>query len=60
MGPGNPIQVVQLALKHRLTAYDAVYLALALSERRPLATLDKALRAAAAAEGIALLPEHLP
>lgn len=51
------IAIVQLAVKHRLTAYDAAYLALSLSERRPLATLDKALRAAAAAEGVAVLPE---
>ena len=55
-GPGDSIQIAQLALRHGLTAYDAAYLALAKSEHLPLATLDKALRRAAAAEGITLLP----
>lgn len=53
----DAVAIVQLSLKHRLTAYDAAYLALALSERRALATLDKELRAAAMAEGVAVLPE---
>lgn len=39
----------------QLTAYDAVYLELARSERLPLATLDKGLRAAAVKAGVALL-----
>lgn len=47
--------VMELARKLRLTVYDAAYLALALRERAPLATLDKALRAAAAAAGVAVL-----
>lgn len=47
--------VLQLARDHRLTVYDAAYLALALRERIPLATLDKALAAAAAAQGVSLL-----
>ena len=34
-----------------LTAYDATYLELAMRRRLPLATLDRALRAAAHAEG---------
>jgi predicted nucleic acid-binding protein len=59
MGPGDPIEVAQLALKHELTAYDAAYLALALCERRPLATLDRELRAAASAEGVTVLPGPL-
>lgn len=45
-----------LAREHSLTAYDAAYLDLALRSRRRLATLDQALRAAAAALGVTLLP----
>jgi predicted nucleic acid-binding protein len=52
---GRDNDIVDLALKHDLTAYDAVYLELALRERLPLATLDKKLAAAARAENIALL-----
>jgi predicted nucleic acid-binding protein len=44
-----------LASRHRLTLYDAAYLELAQRRRLPLATLDKELRTAAAAEGITLL-----
>ena len=54
-GPGDDAEIVDLAIKHDLTAYDAAYLALALSERLPLATLDKKLAAAARAEQVALL-----
>jgi predicted nucleic acid-binding protein len=43
------------ARSHHLTAYDAVYLELALRERLPLATLDKGLRAAATKAGIQAL-----
>ena len=46
---------MQLADKHRLTLYDAVYLELALRRELPLATLDRALRAAAASEHVLLL-----
>lgn len=46
----------RLAEQHRLTAYDAVYLELAVRLRLPLATGDKALIAAAGSEGVALLP----
>ena len=46
----------QLAQEHRLTAYDASYLELALRRRLPLATLDQALARAAQAEGITTLP----
>jgi predicted nucleic acid-binding protein len=48
-------QVLQLSRKFRLTVYDAAYLALALRERLPLATLDKNLSAAAVACGVRLL-----
>jgi len=44
-----------LACSHRLTAYDAAYLELALRLGLPLASRDQALNAAAAREGVALL-----
>jgi len=43
-----------LILKHRLSAYDAAYLALAKRLQIPLATLDEQLRLAAEAEGLLL------
>ncbi len=46
--------VLQLARTHSLTAYDAMYLELAIRQQRPLATLDRTLSAAAQAEGITL------
>ena len=58
-GPGDGRVIVGLALRHKLTPYDAAYLALAKSEHLPLATLDKQLRAAARAESVPLLPERL-
>lgn len=42
--------------RHNLTVYDASYLELALRSGLPLASLDQRLRAAAAAEGVALIP----
>ncbi len=47
--------VMALAREHRLTAYDASYLALAIREACPLASLDQRLTEAAAAEGVAQL-----
>jgi len=47
-------QIVRLALKHGLTAYDASYLALALEEGAVLATNDRRLAQAAFAEGVEL------
>lgn len=44
-----------LADTHRLTAYDAAYLELALRLGLPLATLDTDLRKAAASAGVTLL-----
>lgn len=52
---GVPADVVNLALAHRLTVYDAAYLELARRSGLPLATFDGALRAAAASEGVPLL-----
>ena len=44
--------VLALARRHRLTAYDSSYLALAIQEHCPLATLDHRLSDAAVAEGL--------
>jgi predicted nucleic acid-binding protein len=46
-----------LARRHRLTVYDASYLELALRLGLPLAALDRELREAAAASGVALFGE---
>ena len=46
-------EVMALARAHRLTAYDASYLALAIREDCALATLDRRLNQAAVAEGVA-------
>jgi predicted nucleic acid-binding protein len=52
--PGQP--ALPLARRHALSLYDALYLDLALRRALPLATLDGALRRAAEAEGVPLLP----
>lgn len=44
-----------LAVRHRLSAYDAAYLELALRRKLPLATLDRDLRRAATVLGVELL-----
>jgi predicted nucleic acid-binding protein len=44
--------VAELAQEHRLTAYDAAYLELAIRRRCPLLSLDRALRQAAEASDI--------
>jgi len=49
--------LMDMARRHRLTVYDSAYLELALRERLSLASLDGALRAAAAAEGVSLIGE---
>lgn len=54
-GPAADRDVLHLARRHGLSAYDAAYLALAKSEGLSLATLDKRLAAAARAEQIAVL-----
>jgi predicted nucleic acid-binding protein len=46
--------VLALAVKHALSAYDAAYLALAIAEALPLATLDRKLATAARLEGVAV------
>jgi predicted nucleic acid-binding protein len=47
--------IAELARAHALTVYDAAYLHCALSSGLPLATRDRALARAAAAEGLQLL-----
>jgi predicted nucleic acid-binding protein len=44
-----------MAGKHRLTAYDAAYLELAMRDNQPLATVDDDLRRAAIAENVVVL-----
>jgi predicted nucleic acid-binding protein len=46
--------VYRLATLHRLTAYDAAYLELALRRNLPIATLDVELRNACKAAGVAI------
>jgi predicted nucleic acid-binding protein len=53
--PHNGTQIIELARAYKLSVYDAAYLALAMNEQLPLATLDKDLKAAALAAGIPLL-----
>lgn len=53
-GHGDDRTVLSLAIKHSLTAYDAAYLALAVAQALPLATLDRRLAGAAQTENIAL------
>ena len=50
----DSVSLFRLARTHGLTAYDAMYLELAIRQQRPLATLDRTLTAAAQAEGITL------
>lgn len=45
-------RLLLLGRDHRLSAYDAAYLQLALERSLPLATRDRALRAAAGAAGV--------
>lgn len=49
--------LLDLARRHDLTAYDASYLEVARRRGLPLVTLDRRLRSAAAAEGAALLDQ---
>jgi predicted nucleic acid-binding protein len=48
-------RVLPLASEHRLTAYDAAYLELAMRKGLPLATLDKELKRAAKQAGVKLV-----
>jgi len=53
--PQDSDTCVALARRHSLSVYDAAYLALAMRERAPLATLDRQLTAAASVEGVPIL-----
>jgi predicted nucleic acid-binding protein len=46
--------LVNLGTAYKLTAYDSAYLKLAMTEGLPMATQDKALKAACAEAGVAL------
>ena len=59
-GAGDGRVIAHLAFKHGLTTYDATYLALALAEGLPLATLDRQLAAAARAEKVPILGPLAP
>lgn len=48
--------LVDFALEHGLSVYDAAYLRLAADQRLPLATVDVALRNAAKGIGVEVLP----
>ncbi|ACP21519.1 hypothetical nucleic acid-binding protein (plasmid) [Sinorhizobium fredii NGR234] len=54
-GFGNDVSVVDLALKHGLSGYDASYVALAKSTELPLATVDRRMAAAARGEGLKIV-----
>ena len=58
-GRGEAPLVARLCVGRRLTSYDAAYLAVALADAIPLASLDRELRSAARAEGVALLPKTI-
>lgn len=45
---------LRLAREHRLSVYDALYLELAVRQKRELATLDTALQRAAESEGVGI------
>ena len=51
----DELAIVTLCRRHRLSAYDASYLELALRHRLPMATLDKRLAAAATTERVSLI-----
>ena len=48
------VEPIQLAIKYKLSVYDAVYLALAIARQLPLATQDEALLRAARQTGVAV------
>ncbi|MXZ73276.1 MAG: type II toxin-antitoxin system VapC family toxin [Acidobacteria bacterium] len=54
-GLPDSVPVLALTRAHRLSVYDAMYLELALRERRPLATLDRQLAVAARTAGAEVL-----
>ena len=59
-GTGAERLIFALASRYGVSGYDASYLALAGAEKLPLATTDKKLAAAAAAERVAVLGPLAP
>ena len=53
--PENSQSTIDLARQHTLTVYDAAYLALAIAQNLPIATLDEALRSAAVSMNVPAL-----
>jgi predicted nucleic acid-binding protein len=53
--PASMRRVLHAAREFRLTAYDAVYLEMALRQQLPLATLDRELRTAASKAGVEIV-----
>ena len=49
------LRIAELAVRRRLTAYNAAYLSLAIEERAELATFDAALAAAARLEQVKVI-----
>jgi predicted nucleic acid-binding protein len=54
-GSGNDVAIVDIALRHGLSGYDASYVALAKSVNAPLATADRKMAGAARSEGILIV-----
>jgi predicted nucleic acid-binding protein len=54
-GETSETDLFDLARRHKLTVYDAAYLELAVRTRSAIATLDRSLASAAAAEGMAVI-----
>jgi predicted nucleic acid-binding protein len=54
-GPGADSIIIDIALRHGLSGYDASYIALAMVSSLPLATLDQKMAAVARGEGIAIV-----
>jgi predicted nucleic acid-binding protein len=52
---GDDAALLGLARKHKLSVYDSAYLALAIEQKAPLATMDQKLREAASAVNVELL-----
>jgi hypothetical protein len=55
LGSGSDDQILELARRHGLSAYDASYLALALDQNLPLGTSDRQLAAAALRESVEII-----
>lgn len=56
ISPNECGMLIQLALEHRLSVYDAAYVQMAAAQRLTLVTVDRAMRAAAARLNVPLLP----